>query len=150
MVVGRLVSFWEGLFSGAMLNFGRVINNNISVRIFFPFKTSNGPVLAHYIINWFFGVWLYKILIDFIIFLLCVPQNILSPYCISGPREKTLVPSFTSLFKQRCVSIVTYLQTLSWWQPLGPCLLRVHPVVILRAGILNHQRSQNRSNKIQL
>ena len=24
MVVGRLVSFWEGLFSGAMLNFGRV------------------------------------------------------------------------------------------------------------------------------
>ena len=24
MMVGRLVSFWEGLFSGAMLNFGRV------------------------------------------------------------------------------------------------------------------------------
>ena len=25
MMVGRLVSFWEGLFSGAMLNFGRVM-----------------------------------------------------------------------------------------------------------------------------
>ena len=25
MVVGILVSFWEGLFSGAMLNFGRVV-----------------------------------------------------------------------------------------------------------------------------
>jgi len=33
--------------------------------------------------------------------------------------------------KQCCISsIVTYHQTLSWWQPLGPCLLGVHTVVM--------------------
>ena len=34
MVVGRLLSYWEGNFSGAMLNFGRVTNNNsVSLQI---------------------------------------------------------------------------------------------------------------------
>ena len=30
-MVGRLLSYWEGIFSGAMLNFGRVYENGISV-----------------------------------------------------------------------------------------------------------------------
>ena len=34
MMVGRLLSYWEGNFSGAMLNFGRVTDN--------PFENQHG------------------------------------------------------------------------------------------------------------
>ena len=43
MVVGRLLSYWEGNFSGAMLNFGRV-SNRVIFAIFFPYLVS--PLLT--------------------------------------------------------------------------------------------------------
>ena len=33
MVVGRLLSYWEGNFSGAMLNFGRVVGGFNQINI---------------------------------------------------------------------------------------------------------------------
>ena len=36
MVVGRLLSYWEGNFSGAMLNFGRVYVRHVKM-VYFRF-----------------------------------------------------------------------------------------------------------------
>ena len=41
MVVGSLLSFWDGLFSGAMLNFGRVDSVVFKVSRFFSNPSDN-------------------------------------------------------------------------------------------------------------
>ena len=42
-MVGILLSFWEGLFSGAMLNFGRVVFGDVLFFSFFFLKVFTLP-----------------------------------------------------------------------------------------------------------
>ena len=53
MVVGKLLSFWKGLFSGAMLGFGRVI-------FFGGDDLKNNKKLEHYYIGGGFKHFLFS------------------------------------------------------------------------------------------
>ena len=55
MVVGRLLSYWEGLFSGAMLNFGKRVIYILKFDQIDMFFLSNLIGLCHYVIVQFKG-----------------------------------------------------------------------------------------------
>ena len=48
MMVGRLVSFWNGIFSGAMLNFQGVspYNNGNGIKMIIPRKSQGGIMFS--------------------------------------------------------------------------------------------------------
>ena len=84
----------------------------------FPFEDFQWSSFSS-LIHWLFGGGFYLLLWPVCVYLKH-PKPILY---IWSQRDETS--------KQRCISsIVTYHQTLSWWQPLGPCLLGVHPVLM--------------------
>ena len=97
-MVGRLVSFWDGLFSGAMLVLGRVIQHHPRFAILATYSSETCPFESHRTGNLKKNLWNMRFLIWIPIMFSLLVVNF-QMYCIL--QLQGLLPCFTSLGREK-------------------------------------------------